>query len=143
MMMKERRRVAVDYILPVLAVYALLFAGVPDARAEYGDIVINNYADAAGVHPVIFPHWFHRIRFACKVCHADLGFKLEAGGNKINMAQIIEGKFCGACHDGKIAWGAENCNTCHSAKPGTPTQVHESTAQTLSAPVKDMAGKKR
>ena len=130
-MVKERRIVAAGYILPVLSVCAWLLAGTPDARAEYGDIVINNYADAAGVRPVIFPHWFHRIRFACKVCHADLEFKLEAGGNKINMAMITAGKFCGACHDGKIAWGVENCNTCHSAKPGTPTQVHESTARTM------------
>ena len=122
------------YILPVAAVCVLLFVGTPDARAEYGDIVINNYADAAGVRPVIFPHWFHRMRFACKVCHADLGFKFEAGGNKINMAKIMDGQFCGACHNGKIAWGVENCNTCHSAKPGTPTQVHESTARTLGAP---------
>ena len=133
-MMKERTRVAAGYILPVAAVWVLLFAGTPDARAEYGDIVINNYADAAGVRPVIFPHWFHRMRFACKVCHADLGFKFEAGGNKINMAKIMDGQFCGACHNGKIAWGVENCNTCHSAKPGTPTQVHESTARTLGAP---------
>ena len=133
-MVKERRIVAAGYILPVLSVCAWLLAGTPDARAEYGDIVINNYADAAGVRPVIFPHWFHRMRFACKVCHADLGFKFEAGGNKINMAKIMDGQFCGACHNGKIAWGVENCNTCHSAKPGTPTQVHESTARTLGAP---------
>ena len=122
------------YILPVAAVCVLLFVGTPDARAEYGDIVINNYADAAGMRPVIFPHWFHRFRFACKVCHADLGFKFNAGGNEINMAKIMDGQFCGACHNGKIAWGVENCNTCHSAKPGTPTQVHESTARTLGAP---------
>jgi len=136
--LKERRIVAAGYILPVLSVCAWLLAGTPDARAEYGDIVINNYADAAGVRPVIFPHWFHRMRFACKVCHADLGFKFEAGGNKINMAKIMDGQFCGACHNGKITWGVENCNTCHSAKPGTPTQVHESTGQTLGAPVNGM-----
>ena len=132
--MKKRRIVAAGYVLPVAAVWVLLFVGTPDARAEYGDIVINNYADAAGMRPVIFPHWFHRIRFACKVCHADLGFKFKAGGNEINMAKIMDGQFCGACHNGKIAWGVENCNTCHSAKPGTPTQVHESTARTLGAP---------
>ena len=142
-MMRERRRVMAGYILPVASVWVLLFVGASDARAEYGDIVINNYADAAGMRPVIFPHWFHRMRFACKVCHADLGFKFEAGGNKINMAKIMDGQFCGACHNGQIAWGVENCNTCHSAKPGTPTQVHDSTVQTLSAPANSMNGKKR
>jgi c(7)-type cytochrome triheme protein len=105
-----------------------------DARAEYGDVVINNYSDAAGMRPVVFPHWFHRIRYRCKVCHADLGFKFKAGGNEINMVKVIDGQFCGACHNGEVAWSIENCNMCHSAKPGTPTQVHESTTNSLVTP---------
>jgi c(7)-type cytochrome triheme protein len=82
---------------------------------------------------VVFPHWFHRVRFRCKVCHADLGFEFKAGGNQINMLKIIDGQYCGACHNGEIAWSAENCNLCHSGKPGTVTQVHESTLQKLGA----------
>lgn len=118
-------------LLVVLALVAVLMVDVDEARAEYGDIVINNYSDAAGMRPAIFPHWFHRVRFRCKVCHADLGFKFKAGGNEINMVKIIDGQFCGACHNGELAWSVENCNLCHSAKPGTPTQVHESTIQKL------------
>jgi c(7)-type cytochrome triheme protein len=105
-----------------------------DARAEYGDVVINNYSDQAGMRPVVFPHWFHRIRYRCKVCHADLGFKLKAGGNDINMLKVIDGQFCGACHNGEVAWTVENCNMCHSGKPGTKTQVHESTTNSLVLP---------
>jgi c(7)-type cytochrome triheme protein len=101
------------------------------AYAEYGDVVINNYSDKAGVRPVVFPHWFHRIRFTCKACHADLGIKFKAGGNDINMLKIIDGQYCGACHNGNVAWSIENCNLCHSGKPGTPTMVHESTTRTL------------
>jgi len=111
-----------------------LFMAIPASRAEYGDVVINNYSDAAGMRPVVFPHWFHRVRFRCKVCHADLGFKFQAGGNDINMVKIIDGEYCGACHNGEIAWSVENCNLCHSGVPGTPTQVHESTIQKLVAP---------
>ncbi len=111
-----------------------LVLAIPAGRAEYGDVVINNYSDAAGMRPVVFPHWFHRIRFRCKVCHADLGFKYQAGGNEINMVKIIDGEYCGACHNGEIAWSVENCNLCHSGVPGTPTQVHESTIQKLVAP---------
>ena len=106
-----------------------------EASAEYGDIVINNYSDDAGIRPVIFPHWFHRIRYRCKTCHADLGFKFKAGGNEINMLKIINGEYCGACHNGNIAWPMENCDLCHSAKPGTPTQAHKSTRQILLSPV--------
>jgi len=109
-------------------------------QAEYGDVVINNYSDEAGMRPVIFPHWFHRIRYRCKVCHGDLGFQLQAGGNDINMLKIIDGEFCGACHNGEVAWAVENCDVCHSAKPGTPTQVHDSTLQKLIAPVDDAQG---
>lgn len=110
------------------------WADMRDARAEYGDVVINNHSDAAGMRPAVFPHWFHRIRFRCKVCHADLGFKFKAGGNDINMVKIIDGQYCGACHNGSIAWSIENCNLCHSGKLGTPTQVHESTINSLAAP---------
>ena len=108
-----------------------LMGAAPGAHAEYGDVVINNYSDAAGMRPVVFPHWFHRVRFRCKVCHADLGFQFKAGGNEINMLKIIDGQFCGSCHNGELAWSAENCNLCHSAKPGTATHVHESTLQKL------------
>jgi c(7)-type cytochrome triheme protein len=121
-------------LLALVALVAVLVVDVDEARAEYGDVVINNYSDAAGMRPAIFPHWFHRVRFRCKVCHSDLGFKFKAGGNEINMVKIIDGQFCGACHNGDIAWSVENCNLCHTGKPGTPTQVHESTVQKL-APV--------
>ena len=109
-------------------------------EAEYGDIVINNYADEAGMRPVVFPHWFHRIRYRCKVCHADLGFEFKAGGNDINMLKIIDGEFCGACHNNEIAWSVENCDLCHSGTPGTPTQVHESTLQKLIQPAGGTGG---
>jgi c(7)-type cytochrome triheme protein len=112
-------------------------------HAEFGDVVINNYSDDAGMRPVIFPHWFHRIRYRCKVCHGDLGFQFKAGGNEINMLKIIDGEYCGACHNGEIAWAVENCDVCHSAKPGTPTQVHLSTLQLLIAPVDKNQGKKK
>jgi len=124
-----------------MALAALAFAialgtlvSAKPAHAEYGDVVINNYSDAAGMRPVVFPHWFHRVRFRCKVCHADLGFQFKAGGNQINMVKIIDGQYCGACHNGSLAWSVENCNLCHSAKTGTATQVHESTVHKLAAP---------
>lgn len=133
-----RRRIA---ILFVLAITAGLFAlsGVPSDRqeawAEYGDVIINNYSDQAGMRPVIFPHWFHRVRFRCKICHADLGFEFKAGGNDINMLKIFDGEYCGACHNGQIAWGVENCVLCHSGKPGLRTRVHNSTTDRLVTPV--------
>jgi len=120
-----------------LMIMLILVAGLtemPLARAEYGDIVMNNYSDPAGMRPAVFPHWFHRIRFSCKVCHADLGFKFKAGGNEINMVKIIDGQYCGACHNGNIAWGVEQCDLCHTGKPGMPTQTHEATVMKPTQP---------
>jgi hypothetical protein len=65
-----------------------------------------------------------------------------ADGNKITMAKIIDGKFCGACHNGEISWSVENCGMCHSGVPGTPTQIHGSTVQRLVAPTYKSLGKK-
>ena len=129
------KNVKTNRILAALFTVSAMLAADRAVFAEYGDVVINNYSDEAEMRPVVFPHWFHRIRFRCKVCHADLGFQFKAGGNDINMLKIIDGEYCGACHNGDIAWSVENCDLCHSAKPGTPTQVHESTLQKLLTPV--------
>ncbi len=123
----------------IVAAAALLFSWSWDnqqgaAYAEFGDVVINNYSDNAGMRPVVFPHWFHRVRFRCKVCHADLGFAFKAGGNDINMLKIFDGEYCGACHNGQIAWGVENCVLCHSGMPGSRTRVHNSTTERLVTP---------
>lgn len=107
----------------LLLLLVVCFLDTSDVSAEYGDVVINRQAEKNGMRPVIFPHWFHRIRFRCKVCHAELGFKMRAGSNTITMTDIIEGRFCGACHNNDIAWSPENCDLCHSGKPGLPTGV--------------------
>jgi len=121
-------------IVAVAMVLLALGGARHGAVAEYGDVVINNYSDDSGIRPVVFPHWFHRIRFRCKICHGDLGFEFKAGGNNINMLKIFDGEFCGACHNGHVAWGVENCILCHSGVPGSRTRVHNSTADRLVAP---------
>ncbi|MDH5572359.1 MAG: hypothetical protein OEY89_11375 [Gammaproteobacteria bacterium] len=91
------------------------------AYAEYGDIIMNKKAEAmrkANVDDVVFPHWFHRIRYRCNVCHENI-FKLDAGSNDITMKNITEEeKMCGACHNGVIAWSALECERCHTLEPG-------------------------
>lgn len=113
--MKMRHAVAI--------VLAACFATAP-AQAEYGDVVINKRSEKNGMRAVVFPHWFHRIRFRCKVCHHELGFKMRAGANELYMADIIEGKFCGMCHNNQTAWGVERCDLCHSARPGLKSGIY-------------------
>lgn len=102
-------------VLGIALLLAAVFSGA--ALAVEGDIVFKRKNGEGGIAPVVFPHWFHRIRYKCYACHPK-PFEMKAGANKITMEAIQEGKFCGACHNGKIAWpvGFETCNRCHVAR---------------------------
>ena len=110
--------------LPLIFAFLFAIASVPAARAEYADVVLNKHAEAEGVRPVVFPHWFHRVRFRCAVCHDELGFKMRAGSNEVTMKDIVDGKFCGGCHNGDIAWSPDRCDLCHSGKPGLKSGIY-------------------
>jgi c(7)-type cytochrome triheme protein len=111
-------------LLLLICAASLLLLGISSPRAEYGDVVLNRNAEKEGMRPVIFSHWFHRTRFRCKVCHHELGFKMRAGSNEVKMNDIIDGKFCGMCHNNEIAWGPENCDLCHSGKQGLESGIY-------------------
>ena len=105
------------------------------AYAEFGDIVLNETSKAAGMNPVIFPHWVHRMQYSCRACHDSLGFKMKVGTSGITMQKIFAGEYCAVCHNGKTAFATTQCMLCHSGKKGLPTQVHKSTKQTLVSPL--------
>ncbi len=104
-----------------IVLFFLIFAPllVCGAEARYGDVVMNNFAEERGMPAVVFPHSIHRVRFRCNVCHEEVGFAMKAGANKIEMAHIVQGQYCGACHNGKVAFNAVACDRCHS-RPPTP-----------------------
>lgn len=87
------------------------------AVAVEGDVVFKRKDSEGGTPPATFPHWIHRIRYKCYACHPDL-FAMKAGSTTVTMEAMLEGKFCGACHNGKIAWGVafDTCNRCHVEK---------------------------
>ncbi len=100
----------------------------PPDRAKpdlIGDILMRRERDASGnasgvqVHQsalpsAVFPHWVHRVRFRCKVCHMDI-FEPRAGSNTVTMTAINAGEACGKCHNGRTAFAATmaNCERCH------------------------------
>jgi c(7)-type cytochrome triheme protein len=90
----------------------------------YGDMVLNSKAEKRGMPPVVFPHWYHRAEFKCKVCHPAI-FQMKSGANDIDMKKIVDGQFCGKCHNGTIAWKPVACYRCHSGTPGMTTGVLE------------------
>lgn len=121
---KDKKPGFFNFLLWYSVILALF--SIPTVNAEYADVVLNRNSEKEGMRPVIFPHWFHRIRFRCKVCHNELGFKMRAGSNDMTMGNIIEGEYCGMCHNGELAWAVENCDLCHSGKPGLKTGIRGS-----------------
>ena len=68
---------------------------------------------------VIFSHAVHveEAGFDCESCHDDL-FSMEAGAAQeepdFNMLALSEGRYCGACHDGEMAFASNTrCASCH------------------------------
>lgn len=93
--------------------------------AAPGDILFERKAGpeaaapgASAVPPAVFPHWAHRIRYRCYVCH-ETPFQMRAGANEITMEKMRKGESCALCHNGGIAFPVEfqTCARCHVAPP--------------------------
>jgi c(7)-type cytochrome triheme protein len=85
------------------------------AGAQEGAIQLKRPGGPADPPPAVFPHWIHRIRYTCYACHpAAIGPSSEP----ITHEAMGAGKACGACHDGKTAWGIgfATCTRCHVAR---------------------------
>ncbi len=126
---------------------AAVLAAASAARAErpvlpefpppyrYGTVVLDNFSTAAGMRPVAFEHWRHRLLFTCRLCHVDVGFAMEKGATRISADTNRSGLHCGACHNGKTRYlgdrifpscsdsavdrGSAACARCHG-RPVTP-----------------------
>jgi c(7)-type cytochrome triheme protein len=64
---------------------------------------------------VMFSHSFHLQAATCGECHPGnyLPGKAKRG---VTMAEMRQGRSCGACHDGKTAFSARgNCDKCHKS----------------------------
>lgn len=127
----------------ILSLLALLFSGAaplpamereefgellqiipPDGLpSRYGDIFLRPPRGEGKMPPVLFPHWLHRARYTCNVCHAELGFSMAGGETRISRADYLAGRYCGVCHDGKTAFSGrlskeKHCERCHVEKKG-------------------------
>jgi c(7)-type cytochrome triheme protein len=103
-----------------LGVGALLAAVVPGLGqvAIPPDFQIEKTEASPG--QVTFSHEKHRAKVdKCSTCHMK-DFKMKRGtSGQITLAAKLEGKFCGACHDGKAQMGGatvfpiDECDRCH------------------------------
>ena len=85
--------------------------------------------DVKGAMPAVrFPHRQHTEWLDCVNCH-DGVFKMQTGGTKITMFNILQGEQCGICH-GAVAFPLTECQRCHSIpkygneKPVIPADVN-------------------
>jgi c(7)-type cytochrome triheme protein len=86
----------------------------------YGNILIDRASNSAGVKPVTFSHWSHRVNHTCTVCHFELEFNMVLNTTYITEEENKYGRYCGACHNGTIAFGhtKEHCEKCHNGDIG-------------------------
>ena len=103
-----------------LLICALLALSAPATAAEpvVGDVAfVRKTKGDEDFPPAIFPHWLHRVKFKCFVCHSKtVGFEeMKAGSAPVTMEAIEKGKYCGACHKGNPAFAVsfETCTRCH------------------------------
>jgi c(7)-type cytochrome triheme protein len=67
----------------------------------------------AGMPDIIFSHTKHTVWNGCEVCHPEIFVGVKKGMTKYSMAEIYEGKYCGACHV-KVAFPLLDCQRCHT-----------------------------
>jgi c(7)-type cytochrome triheme protein len=66
-----------------------------------------------GMPDIIFSHKKHTVWNGCEVCHPELFLGVKKGASKYSMAEIFQGRFCGACHV-SVAFPLTDCQRCHS-----------------------------
>lgn len=99
---------------------------------QYGDIILDERARHHGKAPVRFSHRSHRSRYTCNVCHIELEFSMEKGETGITREDYLDGRYCGACHNGKLAFSTEeDCSRCHQEENRTPAPTLATETQLL------------
>jgi len=99
----------------ISTVFAALLLSIGSASAVPPGRTVE-FASPRG--KVIFDGKLHADKgLKCADCHSKPRlFEMKKGGDKMNMAAMHEGKFCGTCHDGKKAFGTSapaDCMKCH------------------------------
>ena len=83
---------------------------------QYGNVLISRLTRSSTHPTVAFSHWIHRRYYTCRVCHFELNFALKTNTTEITEAKIRKGEYCGACHNGTVAFAVseDTCRICHT-----------------------------
>lgn len=103
-----------------MALVVILLAGAPGLGQVKmpEDFIMDKGENSPS--PVTFSHEKHKAKVdKCTTCHLKT-FKMKRGqSGKITLEALQEGKFCGACHDGKtqiagtVVFPIDACDKCH------------------------------
>jgi len=106
------------YPVTLLAALLALILVPVIAPAVPDGLMLTFSGGAAG--PVSFDGTKHANKgLHCDVCHTAGLFQTKKGADKMSMAIMKEGKYCGFCHNGKKAFAMgdnANCKRCHQKK---------------------------
>ncbi len=105
----------------------LFFSGGQAIAEEYDEETYGPEAPIIFTKPVKAVDFSHKVHtmgagLECDSCHDDL-FQMEAGAAEQNddftMESLYAGKYCGACHDGDMAFASnKRCTFCHIGVKG-------------------------
>lgn len=88
--------------------------GVAGVKSHlYGDVEMGQVNKNNPVMPVTFRHWTHRDKYTCRLCHVDIEFSQYPGETGVVEDDNRDGRYCGACHNGKEAFAVKGCSECH------------------------------
>ena len=117
----------------ILTVFAALMLSIGNVLAVPSGQTVE-FASPNG--KVIFNGKAHADKgLQCADCHTKPKlFEMKKGGDKMSMAAMNEGKFCGTCHNGKKAFSVKapaNCVKCHEAggKSAAPASKKQSAGE--------------
>lgn len=112
------------FFLHVIALNGILTAS--DEEDHGGDIIYTKPVKA-----VLFSHEYHveEAGLDCDSCHDEI-FPMEAAESQENddftMESLYDGKYCGACHDGDMAFASDTqCASCHIGVKGYKRLLNE------------------
>ncbi len=99
----------------ILAVFVALMLSIGNVMAVPAGKTLEFKSPMGTVH---FDGKTHADKgLKCADCHTKPKlFEMKQGKDKITMAAMNEGKFCGACHDGTKAFSTKtpaDCAKCH------------------------------
>ncbi|HEY4744172.1 MAG TPA: c(7)-type cytochrome triheme domain-containing protein [Desulfuromonadaceae bacterium] len=103
----------------IIAAVLITAAAAVAAENHGGDVVYTK-----PVKSVLFSHKVHveDKELSCDLCHART-FQMQALSAQENpdftMKSLVEGKYCGTCHNGTMAFASNTrCTACHTGVKG-------------------------